>query len=154
MDDDRHPTAVSRHSGAEAYRCHVQGFNLNAGSAIPGNPFKGRLVLVPNPPDEEHVAVSFGPIEFPPGIDTFTSLLRSPERPQHPNRLKVDLEIRDTSQRRLALRTTRLASGEAGIATVSFERPRTGAVHVGFTVSFDSFAGDSAYGSVTTDYAL
>ena len=75
MPPDPHSIAISRHSEAGPTRCNVQGYNLNAGCRVPGNPFKGRLVMAANARNAERAAVCFGPLDLPAGIDTFTALL-------------------------------------------------------------------------------
>ena len=120
MPPDRHSIAISRHSDVSPTRCNVHGYNLNAGCRIPGNPFKGRLVMAANARNAERAVVCFGPLDLPAGIDTFTALLAASSKPERSNRLRVELQALDGSHEILGRGRAELQSGASDAITFSF----------------------------------
>jgi hypothetical protein len=151
-----HPgsSAISRHSGATTLRCDVRGYNLNAGCRVPGNPFKGKLVLTPNDPGAEPATVCFGPLDLAPDVNTFTAFVSSRSRPQHNNRLQVELQALDGSQDIVGRGRAELVSGASCVTTFSFRNGGSRAIQLRVAATIDGSEDQGRTGSVTLDYLL
>lgn len=139
---------LSRQTSGADYRFDIRGENLNAWCRVPGNPFTGSLVLLPNPVALPPVAVIFGPIDLPEGFDTFTFFLRSPGDPPHEHTLALEVQALDAADRVLADATLHLTSDSRATLTLPFVTPPDPKVAFAFRLGFENFAGGTTYGSV------
>jgi len=136
------------------YRWNVKAYNLNAWCRVPGSPFDAGLSLVPNPPDFEAVSVTYGPVELPDLVDTFTIFFISPGRPGHTHTLRVDTQILDGADNRLAEESTCLAAGQQQVSSLTFPHSAGSGIQLKHTVSFAHFTGGNVYGGVRVPYVV
>ena len=154
MPPDRPSIAISRHSETSPARCNVRGYNLNARCRVPGNPFKGKLVIAANAPNVARAVACFGPLDLPADIDTFTAFLVAASRPQHRNRLHVELQALDVSNDVLGRGRAELACGASDVLTFSFKNRGSSAIQL--RVAADATGPDEEVrtGTVAVDYLL
>lgn len=143
--------ALSRHTYAHTRRFQVRGEDLNQWCRVPGSPFADGLLLLPNPPDHDRAAVSFGPIPAA-GIDAITCLFVSPPKPEHANRLSVRVGVQTAEGDRLAESEIILANGDRAPVTLRFGSQSSEELQLTLEVGFDHFAGGPTYGSVRMRY--
>ena len=154
MSPDRHSIAISRHSEAGPTRCNVRGYNLNAGCRVPGTPFKGRLVMAANAPNAARAVACFGPFDLPAGTDTFTAFLAAASRPQHRNRLHVELQALDVSNDVLGRGRAELACGASDVLTFSFKNRGSSAIQLRVAAGATGADEQGPTGTVSIDYLL
>jgi hypothetical protein len=142
--------AVSRHAGAGQQRFNVRGEHLNAWCVIPGSPFAGDLVLLPNGPEDPPPAVRFAHLDVAE-IDAVSALFVSASNPQHANRLSVRMAVETPRGEVLAQQRLELDCDQRAPLTLRFPAGRT-PLRLALEVAFAHFEGGPVFGSVRMRY--
>ena len=145
--------ALSRHTKALNVRWDIQAHNSNAWCQVPGNPFMGQFVLMPNGPANDPVSVVFGPVPFPSGLDSLTVFPTSQGR-AHDNTIELVIEVLDGSLSTLARAALPIRHGDDSVATVRFQPPPSGRIALRFTARHEHFDGGANYGNVRIPYMV
>ena len=153
LPDEAQMAALSRHAGAQNFRWDIDGHNVNSWCQIPGNPFMGQFVLMPNGIKQDPVSVVFGPVNFPEGLDTLTFFPTSQGRVHH-NTIALRVEVLDGSHTCLGQKTVLVRHGDESVASVRFRPPPSGRVALRFTAAFEAFEDPSNYGNVRLPYMV
>jgi len=145
---------VSRETGALGRRVAVRGEHLNGYCRVPGSPFAGTLHLVPNLADEEATEVSFGPMDMPAEVDTFTFFWSYGVRRHGGQVAVVTCRALAGDGGDLAEQTTRLGAGEQRATSMRFRRPDASPVGLSVHVVLEPAAGETDRGAVRLQYLL
>jgi hypothetical protein len=147
-------TIVSRETLGEKPRWNIEAFNLNRWCKLPGSPFSERFFLLPNRARAEQVSVTFGPLELPDDVDTFTFIFVGQKRQQRCNNIDVEVSILGSSEECLARSCVHLYHGDKKALTLRFRRQEQEEVHFRFCVSYDDFLDTCVDCGVTVAYIV
>jgi hypothetical protein len=128
---------MARETLGEVQRWNIQASNLNRWCRLPGSPFSEGFFLRPNRGQDEQVSVTFGPLELPDDVDTFTFVLVGQKKPQRCNNMDVEVSILGNCEECLARSRVRLYHGDKKALTLRFGRREQEEVHFKFCALYD-----------------
>jgi hypothetical protein len=153
LQETHRPVVLSRHAAGLRAPASVQGKNITGRCRIPGSPFSGDVVLVPNRPGDPVATLEYGPFELPLDVDTFTFLCESHSDAPQRNTLRLEACVADEAGTELARATVRLAHGDDTAPTARFE---AGArrISLAFSVSYDELVDPRTHDRAVIRYVL
>lgn len=149
-----HSAIVARETLGEGLRWNIQASNLNRWCRLPGSPFSDGFFLRPSRTQGEPVSVTYGPLELPDDVDTFTFIFVGRARPQRCNDIDVEVSIFGSSEECLARSCARLYPGDKKALTLRFRRQGQEEIHFRFRASYDDFLDTRVDCGVTVAYIV
>jgi hypothetical protein len=147
-------TIISRDTLGNNLRWNIEAFNLNRWCKLPGSPFSHGFYLLPNRARSEQILVTFGPLELPNDVDTFTFLLAGEAKQERCNVIDVVVSVLGSSKECLAQSYTRLHHGDKKALTLRFNREEEEEVYFRFRVSYHDFLDECAYCGVNITHII